>query len=77
MMSEVKIDPKLIETLRKSVPLALAESLVHVQQMDPTVVRDLYNSGMTTEQLKAAGYVPVSKLGLMWTKQEKPDEGTK
>lgn len=76
MMSEVKIDPKLIETLRKSVPLALAGSLVHVQQMDPTVIRDLYNSGMTTEQLKAAGYVPVSKLGLMWTKKESSDEGS-
>jgi hypothetical protein len=77
MMSEVKIDPKILATLRKSVPLALAESLVHVQQMDSTVVRDLYNAGMTTEQLKAAGYEPVSELGLMWTKKEKADEGSK
>lgn len=65
-MSEVKFDPALIKMLRNSVPKAIAESLVDVHPMDPTLFKQAMDAGMTEEQLIAEGYEPVSHMKLLW-----------
>jgi hypothetical protein len=61
------------ETKKTNSTLAeqMANEIVSVQPMPSNIVKELYEQSMTKEQLKAEGYKPVSRLGLMWIKEDK------
>ena len=59
-----------IKELAKKSLEQIAEELCSVQPMPDTLFSDLYREGKSTEELKAEGYEPVSKLGLMWIKKD-------
>ena len=44
--------------------------IISVQPMDQTIMKDLYNASKSEEDLKAEGYKPVSRLGLLWIKED-------
>ncbi len=54
----------------KRVVQKIAEEIISVQPMDPTIMKDLYYAGKSEEDLKAEGYKPVSRLGLLWIKED-------
>ena len=58
------------EETNKKVSLAdqIANEIVSVQPMPKDVIKKLYEQSMTREELKKEGYKPVSRLGLMWVK---------
>jgi len=58
------------EEANKKVTLAeqIANEIVSVQPMSGDLVKELYEQSMTKEELKKEGYKPVSRLGLMWVK---------
>lgn len=57
----------------KKVSLAeqIANEVVSVQPMPGNLIKELYEQSMTKEELKKEGYKPVSRLGLMWVKDNK------
>jgi hypothetical protein len=61
------------EETNKKVSLAdqIANEIVSVQPMPKDVIKKLYEQSMTREELKKEGYKPVSRLGLMWIKEDK------
>jgi hypothetical protein len=58
------------EETNKKVSLAdqIANEIVSVQPIPKDVIKKLYEQSMTREELKKEGYKPVSRLGLMWVK---------
>jgi len=58
------------EETNKKISLAdqIANEIVSVQPMPKDVIKKLYEQSMTREELKKEGYKPVSRLGLMWVK---------
>jgi DNA-directed RNA polymerase subunit F len=58
------------EETNKKVSLAeqIANEIVSVQPMSDDLIKELYEQSMTKEELKKEGYKPVSRLGLMWVK---------
>jgi DNA-directed RNA polymerase subunit F len=58
------------EETNKKVSLAeqIANEIVSVQPMPKDAIKKLYEQSMTREELKKEGYKPVSRLGLMWVK---------
>lgn len=52
----------------KSITQQIAEEICSVQPMDGNLIKNLYDSSMTTEKLIEDGYKPVSKIGLLWIK---------
>jgi hypothetical protein len=58
------------EETNKKVSLAdqIANEIVSVQPMPKDVIKKLYEHSMTREELKKQGYKSVSRLGLMWVK---------
>lgn len=56
----------------KKVSLAeqIANEIVSVQPMSGDLIKELYEQSMTKEELKKEGYKPVSRLGLMWVKDD-------
>jgi hypothetical protein len=60
------------EETNKKVSLAdqIANEIVSVQPMPEDVIKKLYEQSMTKEELKKEGYKPVSRLGLMWVKDD-------
>jgi DNA-directed RNA polymerase subunit F len=61
------------EEENKKVSLAeqIANEIVSVQPMSSDLIKELYEQSMTKEELKKEGYKPVSRLGLMWVKDDK------
>ena len=61
------------EEENKKVSLAeqIANEIVSVQPMSSDLIKELYEQSMTKEELKKEGYKPVSRLGLMWIKEDK------
>ena len=51
-------------------PKKIAEELCSVQPMPSNLIADLYKEAKSTEELKAEGYEPVSRLGLLWVKKD-------
>jgi|SaaInlStandDraft_2_1057019.scaffolds.fasta_scaffold30509_7 hypothetical protein len=51
-------------------PTEIAEEIISVQPMDKAgeAWLKLYENALLEEQLKQEGYNPVSRLGLMWKK---------
>jgi DNA-directed RNA polymerase subunit F len=60
------------EEENKKVSLAeqIANEIVSVQPMSSDLIKELYEQSMTKEELKKEGYKPVSRLGLMWVKDD-------
>ena len=60
------------EEENKKVSLAeqIANEIVSVQPMSSDIIKELYEQSMTKEELKKEGYKPVSRLGLMWVKDD-------
>ncbi len=60
------------EEKNKKVSLAeqIANEIVSVQPMSSDLIKELYEQSMTKEELKKEGYKPVSRLGLMWVKDD-------
>jgi DNA-directed RNA polymerase subunit F len=58
------------EETNKKASLAeqIANEIVSVQPMPKDAIKKLYEQSMTREELKKEGYKPVSRLGLMWVK---------
>lgn len=50
----------------------MAEALVFVQPMDPTLMRQLMDAGRDEKTLVEEGYQPVSSHRILWIKREKP-----
>lgn len=53
----------------KSIAESIAAELVSVQPMPSDSIRDLRSASKSEKELRAEGYKPVSRLGLMWTKE--------
>lgn len=51
-------------------PKKLAEELVRVQPMPNDAIKNLYEMSKDKKELQAEGYKPVSRLGLLWIKDE-------
>jgi DNA-directed RNA polymerase subunit F len=60
------------EEENKKVSLAeqIANEIVSVQPMSSDLIKELYEQSMTKEELKKEVYKPVSRLGLMWVKDD-------
>lgn len=63
-------DPVMISLVRRSIPEQLADEICGVQPMDSQVVRNLLDGSESEAQLRADGFKPVSRLGLLWTKDK-------
>jgi hypothetical protein len=48
----------------------MVEDLCSVQPMDSNIMKNLYQAGETKEELEKQGYKPVSRIGLLWIKDE-------
>jgi hypothetical protein len=59
----------LLDLIRKTVPNRIAEELLSVQPMDPTLGKQLMEGGMSEAQLIAEGYEPVSNMRLLWVQK--------
>jgi hypothetical protein len=57
--------------IKQTLAEQMANEIISVQPMPSNIVKELYEQSMTKEQLKAEGYKPVSRLGLMWIKEDK------
>jgi hypothetical protein len=51
-------------------PDDLAKELLSVQPMPSDCFKGIIELSKTEEELKAEGYKPVSRMGLMWVKDE-------
>lgn len=60
-------DPELVKLVRESVT-SLAHEICAVQPMPSDAISKLLEGGKTTAELRAEGYRPVSRLGLLWVK---------
>lgn len=58
----------LLIKIRESAPADIAKQLVSVQPVDPEPFLKMVKHAQSKEQLEAAGFRPVSHLGLMWVK---------
>jgi hypothetical protein len=65
MIEPIKIDPKLVEMLRKSIPMTLAESIDEI--LKKPVIADVILVGVTDaegiQQMKEEGFVPLGLDG--------------
>lgn len=61
-------EAKLLKMVRDVMPAQIAKELNSVQPMPSNVISELYKMSASKEELEAAGYKPVSGLGLMWVK---------
>ena len=61
---------KEMEYIGKYTPEQIAKEICSVQPMDPKLFCDLYKTAKSKEQLEKEGYRPVSRLGLMWIKDD-------
>jgi DNA-directed RNA polymerase subunit F len=59
------------ENKKVSMAEQIANEIVSVQPMSGDLIKELYEQSMTKEELKKEGYKPVSRLGLMWVKEDK------
>lgn len=57
----------------KAVHQRMVLDLVNVQPMDANTAMIFGSEGLTTKELKEQGYRPVSRLGLMWIKDDRDD----
>ncbi len=48
----------------------IAEQIVRVQPIPSDTFSKLYSITMTEQELRDEGYKPVSRIGLMWIKDE-------
>lgn len=63
-------DKVLISKIRDLTPNLLAEELCSVQPIPSDALRPLLENAKSREDLIAEGYRPVSRIGLMWAKDE-------
>jgi hypothetical protein len=61
-------DPVMLSLVRRSLPDQLADEICSVQPMDSQVVRNLLEGSESEAQLRADGFKPISRLGLLWVK---------
>lgn len=54
----------------KKIAEDIARELLSVQPMDSNVLSDLYKASKSREELIKEGYKPVSRMGLLWVKDE-------
>ena len=60
----------------KAIYKEMVKELVSVQPMDPNLMKDLWEAskdGPTEQELRDAGYEPVSHLKLAWIKKDKDE----
>lgn len=60
-----------IRKVREILVNDMAQQICSVQPMVINQLQHLYEVGETTEELKKRGYRPVSRIGLMWVKDER------
>jgi hypothetical protein len=48
----------------------MAEDICSVQPMDSNIMKNLYQAAENPEELQKQGYKPVSRIGLLWIKDE-------
>jgi hypothetical protein len=65
------IDQKLFDLVMRNTAATIAQQLVSVQPMPSNTFTDLIISAKTEEELRAAGYEPVSQdTRIMWVKKD-------
>ncbi len=66
----------IIKHIRQMAPEAIAKSIVDVdpQMNSGEIIKRLFESAKSEEELRREGYRPVSHHGLMWVKDE-PEDG--
>lgn len=59
-----------LDMVRKTVPNAIAQEIISVQPMPDNIFVQLGEEAMDETELIKAGYKPVSRMNLMWIKDE-------
>jgi hypothetical protein len=63
----------LIKRIREITPNMIAQELVDIQPIHSNIFSDLMASAFSDDQLVKEGYKPVSKLGLLWVKDNEEE----